>query len=125
MYVIEQAPLQATAIPGVTHATWAGHADGLQQLSVWHQTMAPGFATPPHTHDCDEIVLCQGGRGELHIDGQVHPFGPDQTVIVPRGRAHQIVSTGSAPLEVLAVLAATPAPITGSDGQPLAVPWRT
>jgi hypothetical protein len=31
MHVIEQTRPSAVAIPGIAHATWAGHADGLQQ----------------------------------------------------------------------------------------------
>ena len=73
MSVIEQRPPEPTALEGVAHATWAGQAQGLQQLSVWRQSLAPGAGTPPHQHDCDEVVICLGGEGELHADGQREP----------------------------------------------------
>ncbi|MCD6681293.1 MAG: cupin domain-containing protein [Burkholderiaceae bacterium] len=125
MYVIDQkAPLDMP-IPGLQHATWAGSDDGLEQMSVWRQTIAPGGATPPHRHDCEEIVLCSSGTGELHIDGQVHPFCAGQTVAVPRNVLHQIFAVGAQPMNLVAVLAATPVDVYLPDGQKLDLPWRS
>ena len=125
MYVIEQAQPIAAPIPGVAHATWAGQDDGLQQLSIWRQTLAPGAATPPHSHDCDEVVLCQSGWGELHVDGRAHRFGADSTLVLPAGRTHQIFSLGPMPLEIIGVFGATPVATFLPDGQALALPWRS
>jgi mannose-6-phosphate isomerase-like protein (cupin superfamily) len=125
MKVIEQTRPAESPIPGVAHATWAGQADGLQQLSVWRQTLAPGAATPPHHHDCDEVVMCMAGLGEVHADGEVTPFGADRTVILPRGRDHQIFNTGSEPMQILGVFGATPVATFLPDGNALDLPWRT
>ena len=125
MHVIEQTHPAATAIPGIAHVTWAGQADGLTELSVWRQSMAPGAATPPHSHDCDEVVLCLAGWGELHSDGEVRRFGADTTLVLPRGRVHQIFNVGPMPLETLGIFAATPVPTRLPDGEALALPWRT
>ena len=125
MYVIEQTLPAPAPIPGVAHATWAGRDDGLEQLSVWRQTLAPGAATPPHHHDCDEVVLCESGSGEVHVDGQVLAFGGRHTVVLPRGRAHQIFNTGTTPMEIVGVFGGTPVGTFGPDGAALALPWRT
>lgn len=125
MHVIRQTPPETSPLPGVAHTTWAGEADGLSQLSVWRQTMAPGGATPPHSHDCDEVVLCLGGTGELHGDGQVRRFGADSTLILPKGRVHQIVNVGTTPLETLGIFAATPVATRSPEGDALDLPWRT
>lgn len=125
MTVIAQTLPEPTALPGVAHTTWVGQAEGLTQLSMWRQTMAPGAATPPHDHDCDEVVLCLAGHGEVHIDGVVHRFGPASTIVLPKGRAHQIFNTGSSPLETLGVFGSTPVATRGPDGLALALPWRT
>jgi hypothetical protein len=87
MYVHEQTRPTPSPIPGLDHATWAGSPTGLSQLSLWRQNVAPGAATPPHRHDCEEIVLCSGGWGELHIAGEVHRFGADTTLNHPAQRA--------------------------------------
>jgi quercetin dioxygenase-like cupin family protein len=125
MNVHDQTRPEITAIPGVAHATWAGQAEGLSQLSLWRQTLAPGAATPPHRHDCDEIVLCLAGWGELHIDGSVQRFGAEQSVVLPRNLDHQLFNVGPMPLEIVGILAASPVQVLLSDGTPLALPWRS
>lgn len=125
MYVIEQPRPQPAPLPGLAHATWAGHDDGLSQLSLWRQTVAPGGATPPHSHDCDEVVLCQGGAGEVHIAGQAHRFGPESTIVLPRGVQHQIFNTGDTPMEILGIFGGSPVGTFLPDGTALELPWRT
>lgn len=125
MYVIDQRRPTAMPIPGLQHVTWAGSADGLKQMSVWRQSIAAGGATPPHRHDCEEVVLCSAGHGELHINGEVHRFAASQTIAVPRNVVHQIFNVGSEPMEILAVLAATPVEVFLPDGQQIELPWRT
>lgn len=125
MHVLDQTRPETTPIPGVSHATWASAADGLSQLSLWRQTLAPGAATPPHSHDCDEVVLCLSGWGELHTDGTVQRFGADQTVVLPRGRDHQLFNAGPLPLELIGIFAATPVAVRLPDGSALDLPWRS
>ena len=125
MYVIAQQRPQPTVLNGIDHATWAGAAEGLQNLSVWRQSVAPGGATPPHSHDCDEVVLCLGGEGEAHIDGAVHRFGAQSTVVLPKGTLHQLFNTGSTPLETLGIFALTPVGTFLPDGAAIELPWRS
>lgn len=125
MNVIPQTRPESTAIPGVAHSTWAAAAEGLSQLSVWRQTLAPGAASPPHRHDCDEVVMCLGGVGEVHSDGRVQRFGADTTLALPRQRVHQLFNVGDVPLQLLAVLAATPVRTELPDGQAIDLPWRS
>lgn len=124
-YILEQPRPAATPIPGILHATWAGRDDGLTSLSLWRQSIGPGGCTPPHSHDCEELVLCTGGRGEVHIAGEVHAFGADQTVRLPARVPHQIFNVGSVPLETTAVFAATPVAVALPDGSALDLPWRS
>lgn len=125
MNIIPQHKPAPTALEGIRHATWASAAEGLRQLSVWRQSMAPGAGTPPHRHDCDEVVLCVGGRGEALIDGVAHPFGTGSTLVLPRGLDHQLVNTGNEPLETIGILAATPVVTRLPDGRPIELPWPT
>jgi quercetin dioxygenase-like cupin family protein len=125
MYVIDQSAPTETPIPGVRHATWAAQHEGLTSLSLWRQCIAPGGTTPPHSHPCDEIVMCLAGQGEVHIDGEIYPFRAHQTVVLPAGVPHQISNTGSEPLELTAVFSATPVPVVLPDGNALALPWRS
>jgi quercetin dioxygenase-like cupin family protein len=125
MYVIEQTSPAAMPLPGVAHATLAGHADGLRQLSVWRQTLAPGAGTPAHRHDCDEVVLCEAGTGELLVAGRIHPFAAGSTLVLPRGIDHQFRNTGSTPMQTVGIFGATPVGTFGPDGESLELPWRS
>jgi hypothetical protein len=51
-------------------------ADGLAQLSVWRQTLAPGRGDAAAPHDCDEVVLCLSGRGEVHSGARCSASAP-------------------------------------------------
>ena len=125
MYVHDQPRPAATPIPGVAHVTLAGQAHGLRSLSVWRQAMDPGQSTPPHTHACEEVVLCDAGRGEVHVAGVVHPFRAGQTLVLPAGVPHQIFNTGDEPLVSTAVFPVNPVPVALPDGEVLELPWRT
>ena len=125
MYVIDQPRPAETPIPGVRHATWASSREGLKNISLWRQSIAPGGATPPHSHDVDEVVMCLAGNGEVHIAGEVHRFGPEQTLVLPAGVLHQIFNTGSEPLETTAVFPETPVKVSLPDGSALELPWHS
>ena len=125
MYVHPQKRPAATSIPGVAHATWAGGPTGSLELSVWRQTLAPGAATPPHRHDCEEVVLCTAGCGELHMAGEVHRFGAESVITIPRGALHQLFNVGPQPLESVAAFAGTPVGVFLPDGSALELPWPT
>jgi len=124
MKILEQYRPRETALPGIRHETWAGARDGLTQLSLWRQTLAPGAATPPHSHDCDEVVLCYAGLGEVHFDGGRQRFCGENTVVLPRGRVHQIFNVGRSPLELLGVFGASHVSTQLPDGAEVALPWR-
>ncbi len=125
MNVIEQQRPAPTPIAGVAHTTFASRADGLSALSLWRQTLAPGAATPPHRHDCDEVVLCIGGCGEVHSEGRVERFGVDCTVALPARRDHQIFNVGPGPLEIVGIFAATPVVTREPGGAVIELPWQS
>lgn len=128
---IEPSP---SAIPGVRHSTLAGSAQGLQYLSVWDQVLEPGAATPPHRHDCEEVVLCSAGRGLiiLEVPGEggsrltrTEQFAAGTTICIPRNAVHQILNTGDAPLRLVALFSATPVVPYLPDGSRIELPWMS
>ena len=125
MKLVEHAPLSPAPIPGIEHATLAGHADGTSQLSIWRQSLAPAAATPPHRHDCDEVVLCHAGQGEVHSDGQVLKFGANSSVVLPAGKLHQLFNVGEVALEITGVFAESPVKTYAPDESLMELPWRT
>ena len=110
-------------LPGIDHRTLAGREHGLAALSVWSQRMAPGSATPPHVHACEEVVLIVEGEGTLECGGEQRPFRAGDTVIVPAHLAHRLVNTGAEPLRTVAAFNAAPVPVALPDGTPITLPW--
>jgi quercetin dioxygenase-like cupin family protein len=125
MYVTDNATAPRAALPGIENETLAGSRNGLRRLSVWRQTIAPGAATPPHRHDCEEVVIVESGRGALHVAGAVHAFGADTTLAIPANIDHQIINTGDEPIRLVAALSTSPVTVFLSDGTPLPLPWPT
>lgn len=87
--------------------------------------MAPGSSTPPHRHDCDEVVVVLAGSGILLIDGDTLPFGPGDTLVLPAGRDHQIVNNGDREVVTVAAFAASPVVTALPDGQVIDLPWAS
>jgi mannose-6-phosphate isomerase-like protein (cupin superfamily) len=114
-----------TPIPGIEHVTLAGSHTGLRHLSLWKQSMSAGNATPPHRHACEEVVLCTAGAGELHAGGRVQQFYAGQTIVIPAGIDHQLLSIGPGPLETIAAFAMTPVLTTTPQGAVLDLPWNS
>jgi mannose-6-phosphate isomerase-like protein (cupin superfamily) len=106
MYVIPNEVRERSGLPGLSHMTLAG-------------------ATPPHRHDCEEVVLVHSGRGELHLDGEVLSFEGDTTLVVPQNALHQIVNTGDTPLETTGIFAMSPVEVFWPDGKPIELPWKS
>jgi mannose-6-phosphate isomerase-like protein (cupin superfamily) len=125
MQLLDNDALPKAALPGIDHTTLAGSDNGLRHLSIWRQTLAPGAATPPHHHDCEEVVLVQAGRGEAHVAGKVLAFGPSTTLIIPPEVDHQLFNTGAEPMTLIGVFSATPVGTMLPDGQPIPLPWRS
>jgi quercetin dioxygenase-like cupin family protein len=125
MRVIDNTLLARASLPGLSHTTLAGSDDGLARLSVWRQTIEPGAATPPHRHECEEVVIVASGSGELHIEGRVERFEADSTLVIPVNVDHQIVNTGAEPMNLVAAFSTTPVEVVLPDGSPLPLPWRS
>lgn len=124
-HVVDQ-PLPApTPIRGVAHVTLASAKNGLTGLSVWRQRLGAGAMTPPHRHECDEVVLCESGWGELHTAGGTQRFSAGHTLTLPAGCDHRILNVGSEPLEILGIFAATPVVTRRPTGEVIELPWAS
>ena len=121
--IVHNEALPRFQLPGLTHRTIAGHAQGVKSMEVWFQTMDPESATPVHRHACEEVILVLSGSGEVTIEGETSSFGPDSTLIVPPDAVHQIVNPHAEPLVLVAALGTAPVRVRTEGGDPLPVPW--
>lgn len=126
MNVTPNPVLAESPFPGILHATLAGSAQGLKRLSIWEQVLKSGSSTPPHSHDCEEVVMCLGGRGDLLFsDGRRLRFGVNQTLTIPPNQVHQILNAGPEALHVVAVFSQTPVRVKTPEGDAVEIPWAS
>ncbi|MBN3825099.1 cupin domain-containing protein [Burkholderia sp. Ac-20384] len=125
MHIIDITQLTRESLPGLEHVTLAGNEQGLTTLSVWRQSIEPGAVTPPHRHDCEEVIVIEAGHGSVLIDGETRGFGPGSTLVIPRNEVHQIVNDGPGPITLLAMLGMSPVKVFLPDGTALPLPWKT
>jgi len=125
MKVIDNTTLPHSQLPGIDHVTLAGTDVGARRLSVWQQTIAPGGATPAHSHDCEEVVLVTAGTGAVHGPSGSHTIGPGMTLLIPPNEDHQIVNSGSTPMQLVGIFSTTPVGVFAPGGEALDLPWRS
>jgi quercetin dioxygenase-like cupin family protein len=95
--------------------------NGLTRFSVWKQSIAPGAASPPHRHACEEVIVVQAGHGRRLRGGTKHSFGPDTALIVLPGVPHPLFNVGDDAPEIIAVLGMTPVEVVFPGGEPLSL----
>ncbi|HEY5779709.1 MAG TPA: cupin domain-containing protein [Terrimicrobiaceae bacterium] len=108
---------------GIQHQTIARRSDGTQAAEAWKQTLAPGAATPPHSHECEEVIYILQGKGEIAIEGKTMRFGADCTRILPPCQVRQITNTGPEDMRLAAWLSESPARAFLPTGERIALPW--
>ena len=123
-HVVEHSSVPSFHLPGIEHRTLAGTAQGLAALEVWQQTLAPGASTPPHSHDCDEVVVLLDGEAEVVEGNVVRRAHAPATVVLHAGPVHRIANVGTRPLAMIAAFAASPARARDAAGVTLALPWE-
>ena len=108
--------MQGNHIAGVATPT-----SGAQQVEVWFGRMDAGSATPPHSHDTEEVVLFLKGSGRASVADREMHYQSGDTLILPAGQVHQIFSETDS--EFVAAM-----PIGGTlklpDGAVIDLPWR-
>ncbi|MBO1012000.1 cupin domain-containing protein [Achromobacter sp. SD115] len=123
MKLIQNIDEVETSMQGIAHRTIASHRDGLTGLSVWHQKIAVGMATPDHWHECSEVIVCEQGWGRVESDEGTLRFSAGMSVAIPGCVVHQIFNDGQDTLVIRGILAASPVEVFHPDGKPLPLPW--
>jgi len=87
-------------------ALWRLDGEDLQANLVW---LGRGDRIEPHRNDEVEVlVVVVSGRGELTLDGQVHPLAPMVLAHLPKGTVRAVVAVDG-PLAYLSVHRRRPA----------------
>ena len=64
-------------------------------------SFAPGTSTAMLSHETEELAFVVAGRGELRLDDEVVPYGPQSALYIPAGVWHAVVNTGDEPVSMV------------------------
>jgi quercetin dioxygenase-like cupin family protein len=81
--------------------------DGRVNMTVIHERIAAGDRIPRHRHDVDEIIVVQGGRGRVHLDGIDTDVAAGSVIFVPAGAVHGTRNIGEEVVEIRALFPTT------------------
>ena len=90
---------------GVTKQIVLGPADGSDEIVLRHFTLAPGAATPRHTHGFPHLVKIEAGRGvAVDPDGTETAVSAGDYVFVPSDELHNFKNSGDQPFEFMCIV---------------------
>lgn len=64
------------------------------QSSLGYSIFRPGTVTTPVSHEVEEVAYVVAGEGELRLDDDTVPFGPDDALFIPPNTWHAVANTG-------------------------------
>jgi len=77
-----------------------------KHLQLVLMTLKPGEEIGAEVHEGhDQFFRVESGTGEVIIDGDRRPIADDDAIIVPAGARHNVVNTGSEPLQLYTLYA--------------------
>ena len=77
-----------------------------KHLQLVLMTLKPGEEIGAEVHEGhDQFFRVEAGAGEVVIDGSRRPIADDDAIIVPAGARHNVVNTGSEPLQLYTLYA--------------------
>ena len=77
-----------------------------KHLQLVLMTLKPGEEIGAEVHEGhDQFFRVESGAGEVIIDGDRRSIADDDAIIVPAGARHNVVNTGSAPLQLYTLYA--------------------
>ena len=121
MAVFRKAQNQIHSMEGNHIAGVATPSSGAQQTEVWYGRMDANSATPPHSHDTEEVVLFLKGSGRATVADREVRYQSGDTLILPAAQVHQIFAETESEF-----VGAMPSGGTVKlpDGVVLDLPWR-
>lgn len=121
MPVSRLADARTVEIPGIIARPVAVPSRGTSELAVWLLEVRPGTSGQPHTVDREEIFVVRSGRVTAAIDGETHPLGPGDALIVPPDTLFSVANPGD---EAAHLTVCTSKGIRATlDGQVIVPPW--
>ena len=68
---------------------------GSAAITIGELKIKPGAALPTHVHYVEEALVVVTGQGEVIMEDESFKVHANMTVLLPAGKRHKIVNTGS------------------------------
>lgn len=108
MRVINHASLPAHVCAGSTCRVIADPELGVATLRVVQWVIPGGACANLRSHSGGFVVIVSAGVGKQRLAGAPQPFMAPCTLVVPEHLDHEVINTGSEPIELLAVESLVP-----------------
>ena len=72
-------------------------------VALGYSSFAPGTATASLNHATDELAYVLSGNGELWLEDEVVPYGPETALFIPAGVWHVVANPGTEPVTMVFV----------------------
>lgn len=94
---------------------------GAQQVEMWHGRMEAQSATPPHSHNSEEVILFLKGSGRATIADHEVKYEAGDTLILPPELVHQIFAESESEFVSAVPIGSV---VNLPDGEVIDLPWR-
>jgi quercetin dioxygenase-like cupin family protein len=71
------------------------------ESAMGFSSFAAHTATAMLSHETEELAYVLSGHGELRLEDEVVPYGPDSALYVPAGVWHAVANTGDEPVTMV------------------------
>jgi quercetin dioxygenase-like cupin family protein len=86
----------------------ASPSRGAKELLVFRGRLDPGAASPPHTHDHEEVFVVTEGKVHARIGDEEHELSAGDAAVIPPNTVHQVVNKSDGAFDlVISMLAGT------------------
>ena len=100
--VVPLADVQPIDLPGGSWSRVLLTGDRVgSRTALGISSFAPGTSTAMLSHESEELAFVIAGRGELRLDDEVVPYGPQSALYIPAGVWHAVVNTGDEPVSMV------------------------
>lgn len=121
MVVFSKGQNQVHSMQGNHIAGVAIPSNGAKQVEMWHGRMDADSATPPHSHNAEEVILFLQGSGRATVADREVRYQSGDTLILPPEQVHQIFAETESEFVSAIPIDST---VKLSDGTAIDLPWR-
>ena len=121
MTLIAQDDAPVFTIPGATFTGYAAPSRGASQVSLWSVELDAGSTSAPHFMDSEEIFFGQSGSAVAVVDGEEHPLGPGDCLVIAPGAEFSFRVGADQPFRAVACMRAGGRAVMG--GETITPPW--